>query len=66
VRSLIVNNYLPGDPAPNDVRSWPIWQPMVAHVEELISKAVEASIGEPTSRLASMLGIFIAEKSLCV
>jgi tetratricopeptide (TPR) repeat protein len=60
----MVNNYLPGDPPPNDVRSWPIWETMVAHVEELMSEAVKARIGQPTSRLASMLGMFLAEKSL--
>jgi tetratricopeptide (TPR) repeat protein len=60
----MVNGYLPGDPPPDDVRSWPIWEPMVAHVEELISEAVKARIGQPTSRLASMLGMFLAEKSL--
>ena len=49
----MVNNYLPGDPPPYDVRSWPIWEPMVAHVEELISEAVKAGIGQPTSRLAT-------------
>jgi len=61
---LMVSNYLPGDPPPNDVRSWPIWETMVAHVEELISEAVKARIGQPTSRLASRLGMFLAEKSL--
>jgi hypothetical protein len=50
-----VSNYLPGDPPPNDVRSWPIWEVMAAHVKELILEAVEAGIGEPTSLLASML-----------
>jgi hypothetical protein len=28
---LMVSNYLPDDPPPNDVRSWPIWETMVAH-----------------------------------
>jgi tetratricopeptide (TPR) repeat protein len=37
---------------------------MVAHVEELISEAVKAGIGQPTSRLAGMLGLFLKEKSL--
>jgi tetratricopeptide (TPR) repeat protein len=60
----MVNNYLPGDPPPNDVRCWPIWEPMVAHARELISEAVQAGIGQPTSRLASMLAMFVAEKSL--
>jgi tetratricopeptide (TPR) repeat protein len=56
----MVNNYLPGDPPPDDVRSWPIWEPMVAHVRELISEAVRLRISQPTSVLA----MFIAEKSL--
>jgi tetratricopeptide (TPR) repeat protein len=60
----MADNYLPGDPPPDDVRSWPIWETMVAHVGELISEAVKAGIGQPTSRLASMLGMFLAEKSL--
>jgi len=42
----------------------PIWEPMVAHVRELISEAVRLRIGQPTSRLASMLAMFTAEKSL--
>jgi tetratricopeptide (TPR) repeat protein len=60
----MVNNYLPGTPPPDDVRSWPIWETMAAHVEEMILEAVKARIGHPTSRLASMLGSFFAEKSL--
>jgi len=60
----MVNSYLPGDPPPNEVRSWPMWEPMVAHVRQLISEALQARIGQPTSRLASMLAMFIAEKSL--
>ena len=59
-----VNNYLPGDPPPEDERSWPIWKTMAAHVEELILEAVEAGIGERTSRLASMLGAFSFARSL--
>jgi len=51
----MVSNYLPNDPPPSDVRSWPIWETMVAHVQELISEAAKARIGQPTSRLASML-----------
>ena len=46
------------------LRSWPIWEPMVAHVRELISEAVQGRIGQPTSRLAGMLAMFIAAKSL--
>jgi tetratricopeptide (TPR) repeat protein len=61
---LMVYNYLPDDPPPHDVRSWPIWETMVAHVRTLIAEAVQARIGQPTSRLASMLGIFLAQRSL--
>jgi len=60
----MVYDYLPSDPPPDDVRSWPIWETMVAHVRELISEAVQARIGQPASGLASMLRLFIAEKSL--
>jgi tetratricopeptide (TPR) repeat protein len=61
---FLVDNYLPGDPPPNDVRSWPLWETMAAHVVDLISQAIDAHIGHPTSRLASMLGMFLAEKGV--
>ena len=51
---LMVNSYLPDDLPPHDVRSWPTWEAMVAHVTELISEAVKARIGQPTNGLASM------------
>jgi tetratricopeptide (TPR) repeat protein len=60
----MVSNYLPDDPPPDDVRSWPIWETMVAHVRALIPEAVKARIGQPTSRLASLLGRLVGEKSL--
>jgi tetratricopeptide (TPR) repeat protein len=60
----MVNNYLPSEPPPTDVRSWPIWDTMGALVRELIPEAIKARIGHPTSRLAGMLGMFIAEKNL--
>ena len=61
---FLVDNYLPGDPPPDDVRSWPLWETMAAHVVDLISQAMDAHIGHPTSRLASMLGMFWAEKGV--
>jgi len=61
---LMVDSYLPDDPPADDVRSWPIWEPMVAHVRGLISEAAKSGIGQPTSRLANGLAIFIAVKSL--
>jgi tetratricopeptide (TPR) repeat protein len=61
---LMVNNYLPDDPPPDDVRSGPIYEPIVAHLRELISEAVQARIGQPTSRLANKLALFIAANSL--
>ncbi len=60
----MVSSYLPNNPPPNDVRSWSIWEMMVSHVKELILEAEKARIGQPTSRLAAMLGMFFAEKSL--
>jgi hypothetical protein len=60
----MVSNLLTGDPPPDDVRSWHIWETMAAHVLELISGAIEARIGQPTSRLASMLGMYFAAQGL--
>jgi len=63
---FLVNNYLPGDPPPNDVRSWPLWETIAPHVGEVISQAIQVQfrIGNPTSRLASLLGMFYDAKGL--
>src|SRR6516165_10372871 len=61
----MVNSYLPGDPPPNEVRSWPMWEPMVAHGRQLISEALQARIGQPTSRLASITLLGISRRTKC-
>ncbi len=58
----MVNAYFPGDPPPQDVRSWPLWEPMRAHVAVLIAAADAAGIGEPTSRLMNLLGLLLTTK----
>jgi hypothetical protein len=58
----IVNDYLPGDPPACDVRSWPRWEPLRAHVAAVIAGAEAAGIGDPTSRLMNALGLLLNTK----
>ena len=60
----LMDNYLPGDPPPSDVLSWPLWETMAPQVGEVILQAVQFRIGHPTSRLASLLGMFYHSKGL--
>ena len=60
----LVNDYLPGDPPPDDVRSWPLWEPMRPHVTAVAKAADEAGIAEPTSRLLNELGLLLKAKAL--
>lgn len=60
----VVDDYLTGDPPPQDVRSWPVWEPMRAHVAVVIAAAEGAGIGHPTSRLMNDLGLLL--KTKCV
>ena len=55
----VMNDFLPGDPPPQDVRSWPRWEPMRPHVVAVIAAADAAGIGEPTSRLMNGLGLLL-------
>jgi tetratricopeptide (TPR) repeat protein len=45
-----------------DVRTWPIWESIKPHVQELISQGEEAGIPHPTIQLANMLGLFLLNK----
>ena len=57
-----LNNARPSDPPPNDVRSWPIWEPLRLHVEAVVRVADVAQIAEPTSYLMNELGILLYTK----
>jgi tetratricopeptide (TPR) repeat protein len=56
--------YLPADPPADDVRSWPLWLPVQAHVQALIGAAEVAGIPKPTSRLMNDLGTLFHAKCL--
>ena len=60
----IVNNFAPGDPPPDDVRSWPIYDVLRPHAELIARMADEAEITEPTSRLMNQLGLYLQSKAL--
>jgi tetratricopeptide (TPR) repeat protein len=47
---------------PDDVRSWPTWEPLAAHVAEVVAEADAAGISAPTSRLMNDLGLFFKRK----
>jgi tetratricopeptide (TPR) repeat protein len=58
----LVNAALPPEPPPNDVRSWPIWEPFKPHVAFVVDQADRASLAEPTTRLMNGLGLFLRTK----
>src|SRR5207248_2122813 len=47
----------PGDPT--DVRTWPRWNPLRAHVAAAVAQADEAGVAEPTTRLINDLGLLL-------
>jgi len=49
----LVNEYIPGDPPPSDVRSWPMWNSIYTHTKVVIDNADGFGITQPTSRLMS-------------
>ena len=62
-RSLrLVDDFLPQDP--DDVRSWPIWDPLRPHVARIIQIADENGIAHPTARLSSDLAMLLLGKGL--
>ncbi len=58
----IVNDYAPTDS--DDVRTWPIWDPLRPHVERIAQSADHAEITYPTVRLMSALGNYFHYKGL--
>jgi tetratricopeptide (TPR) repeat protein len=58
----LVNAALPPDPPPDDVRSWPVWEPFQPHVAFVVDRADRASLTEPTARLMNDLGLFLKMK----
>jgi tetratricopeptide (TPR) repeat protein len=58
----LVNAALPAEPPPNDVRSWPIWEPFQPHVAFVVDQADRAGLAEPMTRLINGLGLFLEAK----
>ncbi len=60
----VLNLYLSADPPPQDVRSWPHWNPVRVHVATIVEHADKHGIAEPTSRLMNQLGLLLKVKGL--
>lgn len=60
----VVNEYPPGDPAPSDVRSWPIWEPLRPHAQKVIEHGERAGADERLSILANNLGQYLYARAL--
>ena len=55
---------VPTDPAPDDFRSWEIWDPLRPHIERIVGAGDFAGIRNPTSHLIDALGIYMYSRSL--
>ena len=60
----LINVAIPAEPGPHDIRAWSVWDPLRSHVAQLVNAAEEASIGGPTARLISALGLYLYAKGL--
>jgi tetratricopeptide (TPR) repeat protein len=56
-----VNSGFVGEP--DDVRSWPVLEPLAAHARAVAEEADRRSIPEPTARLMSQLGILLYRRA---
>ncbi|MBC8117074.1 MAG: tetratricopeptide repeat protein, partial [Candidatus Saccharimonas sp.] len=57
-----VNHYTPTES--DDVRTWPVLDPLRPHLTAVIAHAEAASIAEPTARLLSVMGTLLQTKAL--
>jgi len=60
----LVNAAFPADPPPDDVRSWPVWEPLQPHVAFVVDQADRAGLVDPTTRLMNDLGLFLGTKCM--
>ena len=60
----VLNAYLTKDPPPQDVRSWPRWNPVRVHAAMLVVYADKHGIADPTTRLMNELGLLLNSKGL--
>jgi tetratricopeptide (TPR) repeat protein len=57
-----INAVLVGDP--QDVRTWPVFDPLAPHAEAIAAFADTAGIAHPTTRLMNQIGLLWLNKSL--
>jgi len=60
----LVNEYIPSDPSPSDVRSWHIWTEIELHTSTLVAHADSFGITEPTTRLMNELGVYLKSRAI--
>jgi tetratricopeptide (TPR) repeat protein len=48
---------------PQDVRNWPVLDPLAPHAEAVVGRAYAAGIAEPTARLMGGLGLLLKTKA---
>ena len=58
----IINNETPAKSY--DVRTWPVLEPLVPHIEEIIEYANANQINDPITRLMNQYGLFLKTKGL--
>jgi tetratricopeptide (TPR) repeat protein len=49
--------------APDDVRTWPEWDPLRPHIADLVQHADKAAIPHPTSHLMNELGMLLTTRA---
>lgn len=59
----LVADYIPKEPPPDDVGSWPVWKTVDSHAAAVVRYADELSIGEPIGRLMTGLGLYLEERA---
>ncbi len=59
----LVNQYIPSDPPPDDVRSWDFWEPAESHVAAIAAYADGLGIGDPTTRLLNDLASYFYRRA---
>jgi tetratricopeptide (TPR) repeat protein len=58
----VVNLFSPFDS--DDVRTWPVWDPLRPHATVIVAAADAAAITDPTGRLMNQLGLLLHAKGL--
>ena len=64
VALTLLNNAVPPDPPPDDVRAWPVLEPLQPHIQHAVQAADKSGIAQPTTRLLNELGLYLIAKGL--